>query len=239
MTRTFFLFHFRGGSSALQGYMHNGVVTDKLKQHPSAQWLATIPKETCISLNDGLTPQFKKNFKMFKDYEHVAWRTHLNNLFVNPMQQTLIDDMKVIHLIRDCRNQIASTINFANSSDKKSYEKNASYLSRLITGWKTSVRVGLDLQRTHPDKYKIIRFEDLMENPVSILDEAFQFAGLTLDKERVDSTWSIHKTRTAIPHSSFDSLEGMNERWKIFSPQQLDLFNQIAINEMRELKYLA
>jgi hypothetical protein len=70
--------------------------------------------------------------------------------------------------------------------------------------WRESTNIFIDLQAMFPDRVRVVRYEDLVENPVTISEALFQFVGLPfgdqtkrfLDESRnrhSDSPYAVYK----------------------------------------------
>jgi len=94
-------------------------------------------------------------------------RLHLNG--VMPWMRKM-QDMKIVHLIRDPRAQTKSRLKL-----KGSFK----CTSKDIPGYCKSVLDDLQIGKLlPPEKYKLVRYEDLVTNPMGIMTDIYQFLGI-------------------------------------------------------------
>jgi hypothetical protein len=72
--------------------------------------------------------------------------------------------------------------------------------------WRESTNIFLDLQAMFPDRVRIVRYEDLVENPVGISKSLFHFVGLSFgdqtkrfldesSKRHSDNPYAVYKNK--------------------------------------------
>lgn len=108
-------------------------------------------------------------------------------------------ECKIIHLVRDPRAVVESlkSLKFFRRSHDPIRELSW-FVKKICHQMEYDVRVG-NLIRTYlPDGYKLIRFEDLAQNPLLVANELYKFAGL----EMLDNIkeWLHEKTKSQNGH---------------------------------------
>jgi hypothetical protein len=78
-------------------------------------------------------------------------------------------DAKILHITRDPRDRYASV--------RKRHGRDTPRLGGANGRWLFSMNKALDNQKRYPDRYKIIRFEDLASNPEATMKEVCAFIG--------------------------------------------------------------
>ena len=79
---------------------------------------------------------------------------------------------QIIHLIRDPRSQIRSRLKFQNSFVCEKED---------VPGYCSSVEEDLRLgSRLSPSLYKLVRYEDLTKDPLTVMTDLYQFIGVNL-----------------------------------------------------------
>lgn len=95
--------------------------------------------------------------------------------------------------------------------------------------WRESTRIFLDLQAMFPDRVRIVRYEDLVENPVRISKALFDFVGLDFGDQTRRFLDESGKRHTDNPYAVYKH-KGVKDHWK----QTLD--HRIAEDIEQELK---
>lgn len=71
---------------------------------------------------------------------------------------------------------------------------------RMAVGWKRGVERAVEFQRQHPARFRIVRYEDLVQEPIRCTEEIFEFCGLSFRKDylsvdRINPAESPYETR--------------------------------------------
>jgi len=85
-----------------------------------------------------------------------------------PVLRMLYPDMKFIHRVRDGRDVACSIV--TRPFGPKTYEEAARW-------WAGSVGAGVQFARQHPDQVRVVRYEDLLSDPVACLEPVLHWLG--------------------------------------------------------------
>jgi hypothetical protein len=88
---------------------------------------------------------------------------------------TEFPDARVIHMVRDPRDRYASIAN--------RYEHSSKGIASATGRWLASVRAGETNMSRYPDRYSVVRFEDLLEDPLVVTSQTCAFIGEAFDPE--------------------------------------------------------
>jgi hypothetical protein len=148
------------------------------------------------------------------------------------------EDWKVIHLIRDGRNQIESLLNIPGGYEEGKFKEDPNdYFEVLCKGFRNRSRMALDCLYSLPN-FRLFKFEDFMTSPVDILSRMYLFAGLKIDEAFVTNAYNLTlKRKVYKQHSSFGSFKNIHSRWKEWSSRKKSVFKEIAGKELIELGY--
>jgi Sulfotransferase family len=124
----------------------------------------------------------------------------------------LFPQMKFLHVVRDGRDMSFGNV-FANGSDPhpalflSKAEEKLSLSERMILYWGRSNFAARDFgQRVLKDRYMMVRFEDLCDEPQRLLPEVLTFAGCGLEK--LEQTHAlVHKPKSIGRWRTFDPVE--------------------------------
>lgn len=246
MNIAFFLYY-RAGSSLFHNLINS--TGSSLDLH----YLPTIPRNTYrVKYVSG------PDLDLMKESKHpIAVSVHVGNWWgrlpsdnipgpfesPSPMKWSrkelskLTGEWKFISLIRDGRNHIASLINKKESLEKALFEKDPEEYFRIeCKAFRNRARVALDCSSW--ENYRIFRFEDLVQNPVGTITNMFSYFGLKKDKDYYSKVASSYfNPNKANNHSSFSDNSKMNYRWHGWTPEQREVFNEIAGQELVDLGY--
>lgn len=147
-------------------------------------------------------------------------------------------EWRFIYICRDGRNQIESLRNIPGGIEQELNAKDPQdYFEVLCKGYRNRMRMALDCNKQIPS-FKIIRFEDLVSNPVGTMDRMYSHLGLYVNKNFVQQAWdySIEKGMNK-QHSSFQGKGKLHQRWESWTEEEQATFERIAGKELRELGY--
>ena len=77
---------------------------------------------------------------------------------------------------------------------------------RVGLGWRRGVQRALTLQRAHPDRFLIVRYEDLVREPARVVQEICGFAGLTYDSSCLEIP---HVNKADAPYRTGGEVRGL------------------------------
>ncbi|XP_078355232.1 carbohydrate sulfotransferase 5-like [Oculina patagonica] len=108
---------------------------------------------------------------------------------------------KIIHLVRDPRavvNSLKSVGFFKRFKDPR--RELSWFVKKICHQMELDVKAGMFIRTSLPDGYRLIRFEDLAQDPLSAASELFKFTGI----EMFDTVmkWLNHTTRSVNGHKS-------------------------------------
>ena len=147
-------------------------------------------------------------------------------------------EWRFIYICRDGRNQLESLRNIPGGIEQELHAADPQdYFEVLCKGYRNRMRMALDCKQKIPS-FKIVRFEDLVSDPVGTMDRMYNHCGLYVDKEFVQSAWdhSIDKGMNK-QHSSFKGKGKLHNRWDTWTEWEKETFDRIAGNELKELGY--
>lgn len=79
--------------------------------------------------------------------------------------------------------------------------------------WRESTNIFLDLQAMFPDRVRVVRYEDLVENPIITTESLFHFAGLSFCDQSKHFLDESCKRHTENPYSVYKKND-VKDRWK-------------------------
>jgi LPS sulfotransferase NodH len=158
-------------------------------------------------------------------------------LYLDRIHETLPDAL-MIHIVRDARD-------VAVSMEKQGWPKQLPWDSgtrRNAAGlyWEWMVQAGRKAGMHLGPNYLEVRYEDLMADPASILEEIGEFIGQNLDYEEIKRTGIGAVSK---PNTSFQQEPGTNGfnpvgRWrKLLSKEELSRFEKLVGHTLREFGY--
>lgn len=107
-------------------------------------------------------------------------------------------DAKILHITRDPRDRYASV--------RKRHGRDVPRLGGANGRWLLSMRKAVDNQRRFPDRYKIVRFEDLAGRPEATLKQICAFIGEEYTPEMLSMTGASDHVSSG-GNSSFGKIE--------------------------------
>ena len=147
-------------------------------------------------------------------------------------------DWRFIYITRDGRNQIESLLNLPGGFEPERFKENPQdYFEVVCKAWRNRARMALDNQ-AQLTNFKVFHFENFVANPVDTISDMLEFAGLEADRGFIQRAHTlITERKMAKQHSSFGSLEKLNQRWESWEDWQKETFTEIAGKELEELGY--
>lgn len=152
--------------------------------------------------------------------------------------KTYEGDWKFIYITRDGRNQIESLLNLPGGFEPERFKEDPQdYFEVVCKAWRNRARMALDCQN-QMDNFKIFHFENFVANSVDTVADMLEFAGLTPDRVFIERAHQLLTEANMVKqHSSFGSIDKVNQRWESWEDWQKDTFTEIAGNELTELGY--
>ena len=150
-------------------------------------------------------------------------------------------ECKIIHLVRDPRAVVESLKSlrfFRRSHDPR--RELSWFVKNICHQMEYDVRVGNLMRTSFPDGYKLIRFEDLAQNPLLVANELFKFARL----EMLDTIkeWLLKNTKSQSGHGGAYSTSRDSEKvisnWRTrMSNETVKIVEKYCESVMRQLNY--
>ena len=111
----------------------------------------------------------------------------------------IVPDMKVVHVIRDGRDEAVSAWDFNLGLSRREFPqkfpKFSDFGSVFADNWSRSVVAARDFRRPNPDRFHQIRCEDLIDSPKEVVKSLFQFLGvderIAVVRPCVDQAWDV------------------------------------------------
>jgi hypothetical protein len=223
-------------------------------------WLPTVPEKTCPCENLLAEGQSIENsLSSSPPFNFFAWHTQIGDWWgqckskevpapyeVNTpvrygpdeIRSLPGNDWKVIYLVRDGRNQIASLINIFGGIEEQRYlSEPKDYFEVLCKAFRNRARLAVDCQN-QLDNFKLFRFEDFIKNHQAIMKQMYNFAGLSINLKFIKAAYKLTISKEIGKyHSSFPSKSKFSNRWENWSQWEKDTFYSIAGKELFELGY--
>lgn len=95
--------------------------------------------------------------------------------------------------------------------------------------WRESTNIFLDLQAMFPERVRVVRYEDLVENPIGVTETLFNFVGLPFSDQTKRFLDESGKRHTDNPYAVYKNKD-VKDHWK----QKLD--SRIVIDIEQEMK---
>ena len=150
---------------------------------------------------------------------------------------SLGEDWKFLYLIRDGRDYLESTRRVPGGyEEERNRESPEDYFLFLCRGWRNRARIALDCQSAFPERYRILRYEELVAAPIEAVDRVLSWAGLRYNRDFGEKSLALlEAVGTRERHSSFSS--GPGARWARWTPRERAVFEREAGKELEELGY--
>ena len=150
-------------------------------------------------------------------------------------------DCKIIHLVRDPRAVVESLKSlkfFRRAHDPR--RELSWFVQKMCHQMEFDVKVGELLRTSLPDGYKLIRFEDLAQHPLPVVNELYKFTGIemldTIKKWLYETTNSRNNTGSAYGTSRNSSQVVSNWRTKM-SSATVKIIEKYCGSVMKQLNY--
>jgi hypothetical protein len=147
-------------------------------------------------------------------------------------------DWRFIYITRDGRNQIESLLNLPGGFEPERFKEDPKdYFEVVCKAWRNRARMALDNQ-AQMDNFKLFYFENFVADPVGTMSDMVEFAGFTPDREFIQRVYDLLTGRNMVKqHSSFGTLNNLNQRWHTWEKWQKETFHEIAGKELVDLGY--
>jgi len=152
--------------------------------------------------------------------------------------ESLGNKLRAIVLVRDGRNQIESQRKHKGSIDcERAVMNPKEWFEKACTGFKH--RANYALRWASLPNVKLYKMENFIIQPYNTVLNMFNFLNLPIDKKALSQRVErLCRHRELVStHSSFGTLQNINERWKTWTEWEIETFNRIAGKELRRLGY--
>ena len=144
-------------------------------------------------------------------------------------------DARIIHMVRDPRDRYASA--------RKRHGRDRPRVGGITARWLLSTRRALDNVARHGSGYLIVRYEDLVQDPIATLTRVCEFVGEPFD-ERMLVMDGATAYRDRGGNSSFGDVRGdaisttaVGRFRAVLSPSEIAFIQTVAGREMAALGY--
>ena len=167
----------------------------------------------------GLVPTYE--YKVASPGNLVIKSNRFHNL--TPYILSLNEDVRFVYIVRNPCAAIYSWM-----SDPQEFPENANPLNEWRTGhcrktgpgefwgfddWKLVTLQSISLSEQYPKRFKIIRYEELVKNPVEITEAIFQFLHIPFGAETLNFIKMSHSKHDAHKHSIYKNPKLLN-KWE-------------------------
>ncbi len=146
-----------------------------------------------------------------------------------------LPDARIVQIVRDPRDRYASV--------RKRHGQDLSRVGAATGRWLMSTRAGRRNQRRHPDRYLMVRYEDVAREPEATLRRVCAFIGETYSPAMLSMS-GVPEHRDGGDNSSFGDLErgaistqGIGRYRTVLSPSELAFIQLFAGRDLVALGY--
>lgn len=165
--------------------------------------------------------------QVYADYHDKGfWALHdIATLYEMHIANQWFPDARFIHIVRDVRDVALS---------HKSYRYGSSSSCEVAFAWREAVKTNLMMGRIiGPDRYLMVRFEDLIEAPEQTLESVCDFLGIGFDVSMLDYAEDVNRKVPSSKRSLWPALGGRLDRSKIGRwRKELRTYEVAAIHEI-------
>lgn len=129
--------------------------------------------------------------------------------------------VKIVYLMRNPMDLIASTYNRIKHASRQGEAVHyGDWLYTVVIGWRKGVELALRLQQVYPDRFLILKYEDLVSESQRSITEVFHSLGLSYDNSVLDVP---HINPSDHPYRDSKRPRGLNTTRIYYYPTVLDL----------------
>ncbi|HYO42215.1 MAG TPA: sulfotransferase [Candidatus Limnocylindrales bacterium] len=150
---------------------------------------------------------------------------------------------RVVHMVRDPRAVYRSELKRRNARPETYPYRvltrvpvlmRAFVVIEVVEAWASAVAHHRSLSRRHPDRYMIIRFEDLVREPEAEIDRLCRFLGVTLEPAMFEQ--KVVSRGDRLGEEGFDA--GAADRWRTsISPGEVRWLGRLLGRRIEEMGY--
>jgi hypothetical protein len=178
----------------LFSYSHKGKLSEHSSQQEIESFFQSI-REKRDAFAD-MNSDFHKNYPVFYKKESPGYTVFKETRYLHIVENLLLksEDLKVIGIIRNPYDTLTSWINVSRefSSDwdisrewRSAPSKNQNKPEEFYgyDKWKEIYKLFTGFQYRFPAQFRLVFYRDLVQNPVSVVQEIFGFCGLELHEQ--------------------------------------------------------
>lgn len=217
-------------------------------------WLSSRPVRCLDQLDDVVSHEYGRGGCwgcFLKLYECVAneklagkkyWveKTPGNERFVFLMESVFEKSVRYLHIVRDPRAAVASRLLWFGLAPGPARERE---LVDYCYGWARSTHQSVQNSRLCPDRYQLLRYEDLVQRSQEIMEGVARFLDIEMDESllRPTSLGNPHMANSSYPEYQ-DSLLGIirtrTQRFNdVLSPLEIDAVETMLGSQMSAFGY--
>jgi hypothetical protein len=187
----------------------------------------------------GHYPTFKEknahpDFLVIKD-------TRYHHLLARMLE--LVDNLKIVAIVRHPAGAIHSWL-----TNPREFPASADPILEWRTGncrktgpeefwgfedWKKVTRLHLQLETSYPEKFYILQYENLVQNPILQTQKMFKFVGLNYTQQTQDFLIASHQTNDPDPYAVYKN-PSIKDRWRneLAPDIQTAIINELRSTEL-------
>ena len=174
----------------------------------------------------GEYPEFEEKFETPQNL--VIKDTRYHNLTYRILE--LFPDIKIIHIVRNPCGAINSWL-----KAPREFPANADIFENWKTGairktapeefwgfddWKKITAMYIELENRFPNTVFVVKYEDLVNNPVDVTKKMFEFSGLIIHKQTISFLELSHKINLNSEYAVFKD-KSVKNNWKKELPDEI------------------
>ena len=149
-----------------------------------------------------------------------------------PEIKQLIPKHKIITIVRNSKDQLLSFYHLKGGIEEQLRKTNhVDYWIALCKGWRNQIQVAQANQNTFPNHYKIMKYEDLVSDPIKFFEKLIDFID---DKQTLNKTILEERIDTGAIFKQYHSSKSKEiENWqsiilnKYTKPEMETLYSQV------------
>jgi hypothetical protein len=186
----------------------------------------------------GTTEDFLKSFNYFSysmfpktEITRIGDKNPVYSIFAKRFLK-IFPESKFICIIRDYRD------NYISMKGLAELQMEAPVLSLQVTRWRYAAKLFLELQERYPDRFRVIRYEDLVSDQETVMRNLCAHLGIPFDPEVFDFFKKKEESLSTYPKELVEKYhkslmnpinKGRMNIWKTeLTPKQVKLADQVA-----------
>lgn len=220
-------------------------------------FLPTIPAKICPCENY-YALDIEKTLATNPPFNHFAWHVQIGDWWGYSRGDTVPEpyevstpvrfgpdellslpgrDWKFVYILRDGRSQIESLRNIPGGIEQDRHREDPKdYFIVLSKAFRNRAQMVVDCQKRLPN-FRVIKFEEFVKDPLSVMENIYQFIELVPDMEFLRGTYELIKGKKE-QHSSFGGKGNIEDRWSSrWTDWEKNTFEKFAGSLNRQLGY--